>query len=102
MRVSPPLWLNPPVVKWIPCRVKGKVEPRGYVVQLSLDGEERSVVVPEDAVRVQGGGFPTDGTLLVVVVAELPNDERLLTELPATPLSGSQRMKIDPRRLQPA
>ena len=102
MRISPPLWLNPPLAKWIPCRVEGKVEPNGYVVQLNVDGEQRSIVVPESAVQVKSDSFPADGNLLVVVVAELPDDERLLTELPATPLSGSQRIKVDPRRLQPA
>ena len=102
MRISPPLWLNPPLVKWIPCRVESKSELNGYVVQINLDGEQRSIVVPEIAVRVKGGEFPADGDLSVVVVAELPDDDRLLTELPATPLSGSQRIKVNRQRLQPA
>ena len=102
MRVSPPLWLNPPLVRWIPCRIERRIEPNGYVVQLNVDGEQRSIVVPEQAVQVEGASFPSDGNLSVVVVAELPDDKRLLTELPATPLSGSQRIKVDPRSLQPA
>lgn len=101
MRVTPPLWLNPPEVKRIPCRVEGKIEPNGYMVQINLDGEQRSIGVPEKAVRVNGT-LPADGNLLVVVVAELPDDNRLLTELPATPLSGSRRIKVDPKRLQVA
>ena len=102
MRVTPPLWLNPPEVKWIPCRVESKIEPNGYMVQINLDGEQRSIGVPEKAVRVVGDTLPVDGNLLVVVVAELPDDNRLLTELPATPLSGSRRIKVDPKRLQVA
>lgn len=102
MRVSPPIWLNPPEAKWIPCTIQRRVEPKGYLVQLDLDGEQRSLVVPEDAVQVGSDSFPAEDNLLVVVVAELPDDERLLTELPATPLSGSQRIKVNRQRLQPA
>ena len=102
MRVSPPLWLNPPEIKRIPCTIQKRIEPKGYLVQLDVDGEQRSIVVPEDTVRVGSGSFPAKGNLLVVVVAELPDDDRLLTELPATPLSGSQRIKVNPQRLQPA
>ena len=102
MRVSPPLWLNPPQANWIQCIVKNKIDPRGYLVELSLDGEERSIVVPEDSVRMDGDTFPAKGDLLVIVVAELPNDDpRMLTELPATPIAGSQRIKVSPSSLQP-
>ena len=102
MRVSPPLWLNPPEVKWIPCTVQGLIDPQGYMVDLSVDGEERSIVVPTDSVKFDGDKFPAKGSLLVVVVAELPDDPRMLTELPATPISGSQRIKVNPQSLQPA
>lgn len=102
MGVSPPLWLESPEIKLLSCRVVGRVEPHGYVVEVSIDGEERSIVVPEQAVEVKGDNFPTDGRLRVVVVAKLPGDKRLLTELPATPFTGSQRIKIDPGALQVA
>lgn len=101
MRISPPLWLNPPEVKWIQCTVSSRLPPNGYVVQVDVHGEQRSIVVPEDSVKISGATFPTEGRLQVVIVAELPDDERLLTELPATPLSGSQRIKVEPGLLQP-
>lgn len=102
MRVSPPLWLNPPEVKWITCTVQSQIDPEGYMVELNVDGEERSIVVSADSVKINGDKLPAEGNLLVVVVAELPDDTRLLTELPATPISGSQRIKVDPKSLQPA
>ena len=103
MRVSPPLWLNPPEIKWISCSVDSRVQPQGYVVRLDVDGQQRSIVVSEDLVRLKGDKVPGDGRLRVVVVAELPNDDpRMLTELPATPIAGSQRIKVSPSSLQPA
>lgn len=102
MRVSPPLWLNPPQVKWIPCTVQSLIDPLGYMVELNVDGEERSIVVPKDSVKFDGDKLPAEGNLLVVVVAELPDDTRLLTELPATPIAGSQRIKVNRQNLQPA
>lgn len=105
MRATPPLWLNPPKVMLIPCNVLRKIDPQGLMVEVDVDGEKRSIVVREDAVRLkQGETFPATGNLVVVVVAELPGgDSRMLTELPATPFSGSQRIKVKPQSLlQPA
>lgn len=101
MRANPPLWLNPPEAKWVPCDVVSKIDPMGYMVEVRLDGEERSIVVPERWVRLSEETLPTKGNLLVTVVAELPDDTRMLTELPATPVAGSQRIKVSPGSLDP-
>jgi len=102
MGVSPPIWLKPPEIRLLPCEVLGRIEPNGYLVKVSIGGEERSVIVPDQVVEVKGDKLPTTGSLRVAVVARLPDDERVLTELPATPVAGSQRIKIDPRALQVA
>ena len=57
------------------------------------------MVVPSESLKFTGS-LPTDGELLVVIVAELADGDTfgpgLLAELPATPLSGTQRLKVKP------
>ena len=97
MRVSPPVWLSTPIVRWLPCSVLSELPPQGYVVELKVDGQERSIVVPRDAVK-RSGVPPTTGELAVLLIAELPDDDAfgpgLLAELPSTPMTGSQRVKV--------
>ena len=101
MRVTPPIWYNPPIARWLKCRVQNDLPPQGYLVEVNIDGEERSIVAPYQAVRVDAGSLPADGELFVVVVAELPDNENLvLTELPAAPFNGSQRLAVDRKILE--
>lgn len=94
MPVSPPQWLNAPVERWLPCKVLSELSPQGYVVELSIEGQDRSIVVPYGAVKItENAKLPTDGELRVFVIADLPEDKRL-AELPSTPMNGSQRMKL--------
>jgi hypothetical protein len=104
MRITPPVWYNPPIAKWLPCKVISDLSPQGLLVELTLDGEHRSIVAPYNAVRMKDGEtLPAPGELFVVIVAELPEDGgKVLTELPATPINGSQRVKADKRILEVA
>ena len=99
MPVSPPIWYNPPLARWIKCRVESELSPQGYLVELEIEDEQRSIVAPYGSVKPPTT-IPGDGELFVVVVAELPGDTRVLTELPATPFRGSQRLKVHPDILQ--
>lgn len=98
-RISPPAWLPSPEVRWLPCRVLSELAPQGFLVELNVNGQERSIVVPPGSLKFDGA-IPTDGKLLVSIVAELADDDSFgsgfLAELPATPLSGTQRLKLKP------
>lgn len=101
MRVAPPVWLNSPIVRWLPCEVLSDLQPQGFLVEFNIEGQGRSIVVPYDSVRVEGP-LPATGELRVVVIAELPEDKSMLAELPNTPLDGSQRLKVSPEALRVA
>lgn len=104
MRVSAPLWLNAPIVTWIPCQVVGELQPQGYIVEVSIEGAERSIVVPKDYIQNLSSSttFPSTAELRVLVIAEIPDDDRMLAELPSTPLNGSQRVLGSPAALKVA
>ena len=104
MRVTPPQWYNPPIAKWLPCRVTSDLPPQGFLVELTIDGQQRSIVAPYTSVQIpDGANLPTDGKLFVVLIAELPEENgQVLTELPAAPVNGSQRLKADRRILEVA
>lgn len=98
-RITPPAWLPAPEARWLPCRILRELPPQGFLVELSVSGQERSIVVPPGSLKFTGTP-PTDGELLVLVVAELPAGDAFgsghLVELPATPLNGTQRLKVKP------
>lgn len=98
MAVVPALkWLNQRELGHLDCRVERSFEPGEYAVQLSLNGDSVTVIVPTSSVNVSGS-LPADGTLGVWLIAELPESDPfypgLLAELPAAPLNGTQRVKI--------
>ena len=103
MRVAAPLWLNSPIITWIPCTVVGELPQEGYVVEISVEGTERSIVVQSGYLReIKSKTYPTKAELQVIVLAEISDDNRMLAELPTTPLNGSQRFLGSPAALQVA
>lgn len=93
---TPPHWLQERQTGWVYCHVSDEVPPVGYAVAVNLSGQERTMIAPENTVRVKA--VPGDGTVRITIVAELsehdPFGDGLLAELPAVPQEGSQRVKV--------
>lgn len=101
MRISPPVWLPVPEIRWLPAQIVAESPPQGFVVVVNIEGQERAVVVPAAAVK-SDGALPGPGFLRVLVIAELPDENKMLAELPSTPMDGSQRLKVTQDALEVA
>ncbi|HXF52393.1 MAG TPA: hypothetical protein VNM43_12010 [Dehalococcoidia bacterium] len=98
--ISLPRWLQPPKVAWLRCQVEADVPPNDAAVEIAVNGDTLTALVPRDAVVTERPTLPSPGRVRVRLVAELSADdpfgEGLLADLPAAPVNGGQRIKVRP------
>jgi hypothetical protein len=83
-----PNWLTQPKLGWLPCTFKGEYDPEGYAVQIHINGETVSAIVPYDALDQK------KEKVKIAIVAELEEPGTFLAELPAAPFVGTQRVVV--------
>jgi hypothetical protein len=95
--VKSPIWLNPPLLHSLPCKVLVGVHPSERTVEVTLD-RVYTMIVSADSVTVTEeptAAKAVDGQIAVTLVAEIPETDAYLAELPAPPVNGSQRVPVE-------
>ena len=96
-RVLPPIWLNTPRTALLRCRVTIGHDSDERTVDILVNGSTYTAIVPANVVtteREPSKEEQIDGTIKVWIIAEIPDSDRQLAELPVAPINGSQRIEV--------